>query len=886
MGKRYAIIIIVVLISLLTVLGFFLVRNSRIITDPYKAISPGACIIIETADLKSFLNKLADKKGLTGEISEIQDLKDFNNRLNYLVKKINEPSFTDLLANRTATVAVLIPDNYKISLLLSLAIRENVRLNSIRQILVKSGISNFNEDGKIISIPYKTGNLNDTCFITVEKGLFLLSDSKIVLLQSIEQTNIDDDLRSLPGFTEVYKTSGKDEDKLFIVFGNLKELMIKAFVPEKKYLGEQPGRITSIAGGDMYLDSNGLILNGYTMSCDSPGFLNKFRLIPPHELSSYKILPARTGFFVTFAVSEEFITKNIKLAEVTPSGKLAASLKEFTGDEITKAYVDLPGKSINENTLIIYKLKNAALAKQRFLEQLPDTSDFDLFHPDEQTKIRVYRTPFADLINAFIPGISKINVDSCFAFFDNYLITGSSSSTISSILYDNILNNTLANDLVFNDFMSTQPDKASFCLFLKPSKVSDIVGQTFDTNIVKFVEHNFFSFRKIWSLGFQLTPVNNMFYSSLSVRFKDEIIKEIPSEWKTLLDTTAAIRPFFFINHSTKEKEIFVQDHKNNAYLINAAGRILWKVPLNERINGEVYSIDFYGNRKYQLLFAGKNYLHVIDRNGNYIERFPVKLRSPSTSNLSLFDYDKNGNLRLLIAGEDRKIYVYDKSGSLVKGWTPFTTMGTVSGSIYHFAVSGKDYIVATDEKSIYLLDRKGKIRADIKDPAVKAKGSSVKLISSQNPHLECSAEDGSVVQIFFDGTVKKFKLHEFSPDHIFDMADLDNDGAEEYIFFDKGKLYIYNYDRTEMLTRDFGPDAANLLVLKITDSEEKISLFDKRNNLIYLLTKDGEIMKGFPLVGSSLFSAGKLSQINDFNLIVAGDDRFLINYKTNTDNQ
>ena len=136
------------------------------------------------------------------------------------------------------------------------------------------------------------------------------------------------------------------------------------------------------------------------------------------------------------------------------------------------------------------------------------------------------------------------------------------------------------------------------------------------------------------------------------------------------------LKPFFFTNHTTGAKEIFIQDLKNNTYLINAAGRVIWKVPLNERIIGNIYMIDYFRNGKYQLLFSGKNYLHLLDRNGNYVERYPVKLRSPATNSLAIFDYDNNLNYRLFIAGEDKMIYSYDKTGSVVKGWKPFRTAG------------------------------------------------------------------------------------------------------------------------------------------------------------------------------------------------------------------
>src|SRR5690606_30041639 len=112
--------------------------------------------------------------------------------------------------------------------------------------------------------------------------------------------------------------------------------------------------------------------------------------------------------------------------------------------------------------------------------------------------------------------------------------------------------------------------------------------------------------------------------------------EESKTQWETLLDTTAGIKPFFFTNHITGAKEIFIQDLKNNAYLINSAGRVLWKVPVRERIAGNVFMIDYFRNGKLQLLFAGENYIHLLDRNGNYVERYPVELRSPAANGLAV----------------------------------------------------------------------------------------------------------------------------------------------------------------------------------------------------------------------------------------------------------
>jgi len=65
---------------------------------------------------------------------------------------------------------------------------------------------------------------------------------------------------------------------------------------------------------------------------------------------------------------------------------------------------------------------------------------------------------------------------------------------------------------------------------------------------------------------------------------------------------------------------------------------------------------------------------------------------------------------------------------------------------------------------------------------------------------------------------------------------------------------------------------------------DRKIGVFDNNKKLIYLIDKNGETMNGFPLRGASMFSIGKLSEKSGWHLIVGGTDRFLYNYKIETD--
>jgi hypothetical protein len=140
--------------------------------------------------------------------------------------------------------------------------------------------------------------------------------------------------------------------------------------------------------------------------------------------------------------------------------------------------------------------------------------------------------------------------------------------------------------------------------------------------------------------------------------------------------------------------------------------------------------------------------------------------------------------------------------------------------------------------------------------------------------------------QVSTDGTVKKSTLRSFSGDHTFDFFDIDGDGFGEYLFIDRGILYLYDRNKTETFTRDFGSiDIGGPICFIFSSTDRKIGVFDNIKKLIYLIDKSGSTMDGFPLRGASMFSIGKFSEKSDFHLIVGGDDSFLYNYKLNTGN-
>lgn len=872
-------------------------RNTRnLASDPYGHIPDDLLFFLESENLPGFLNSITDNNGLFAELEKINDFEKHCARIKFLRDFANRNDISGFFENNKTIISFHPSAGGRIIPLISINIPPSVRNKTILKTLKTSGgerLVEIRRDGaKLYGIPYSIMEQTDTLFIAFRSGLLLSSSSSVFLQKVVNNNEPGKNIKDLPGVSRIMGAAGRNEDKLFIIFRNFAEMLKKIETDKSHHVSESLARLAASAEGDIYINENGIILSGYTESVDTSDITFKFKAQQAGEFNSRDVLPSSVVLFETMRIQPQKIFDPSLVKSDDSTRKMAANLMPFMGDEITWAFVDLKQDSEKMSPVVLFELGNRNMAEQLVAQKVVEfaekhglnENDFTIvFQPDDQIKIPVYKTQFRNIASLFCPGyISPFN-DSLIAFIDNFMITGNSYSAICKVLYDNILNKTLANDLIYRDFESTMPSRAGYYFYCKPAEVIDYLSEWFSDDALAFLKENRDHLKKITSIGFQLAASNEMIYNSLSVKFGAEIREESGAEWETLLDTVASVKPFFFTNHNTGTQEIFIQDFKNSAYLINSAGRVLWKITLNERIYGPVYMIDYYGNGKYQLLFAGRNWLHLIDRNGNYVERYPVRLRSTASGPPSLFDYDGNNEYRILIPGDDRLIYAFDKSGNVVKGWKPFMTNGIVKDGLKFFRISGKDYLVAADNANLYFLDRTGNIRLKVKEPVVKARGSEIRLNTGSEPGIVFSAPDGTVNIVSFDGNVRKVDLGRFSIDHLFDFFDVDGDGFGEYLFIDRGKLYLYDHDRSPVFEKDFDTDALEGPISFIFSStDRKIGVFDKRKKLIFLIDKNGNTMDGFPLRGASVFSIGKLSEKSGFHLIVGGDDNFLYNYKLN----
>jgi hypothetical protein len=294
----------------------------------------------------------------------------------------------------------------------------------------------------------------------------------------------------------------------------------------------------------------------------------------------------------------------------------------------------------------------------------------------------------------------------------------SSPDELETIISEISNMNNLDANKIFNSYRTEHLNaEFNYLLYCVPNKNSEKINSLFSIDLKNISE----PFKNLGHYSMQGINVSNGLKVRLHLMHQSENAESTSNTlWACKLDTACNLKPYSFLNHKTNENEISVQDLKNNLYLINAKGKILWKNKINEKIISPIYMVDAFNNHKNQMLFNTKNYLHLIDRNGNYVQGFPYKLQAETKAPLSLFDYKGDGEYRIFISCTNHFIYNYNIMAEEVDGFEPVKTENDIFMPLKYNSISGGDYLTAIDcEGKIYIFGRKGQSKINLKNRCI-----------------------------------------------------------------------------------------------------------------------------------------------------------------------
>lgn len=635
------------------------------------------------------------------------------------------------------------------------------------------------------------------------------------------------------------------------------------------------------------LEGNPLSFSGfeYPMS-DSSRFSTLIKSQSSIEFNVLEMIPERSAAYVLVSYGnpqgyEESLGQSKERKE-----RIEAMNKAFGCDAVERfrslvkrefAYVVADCSSDQEKgAYVICGLQSQSAAELELQKMLPESNGQIL---EDGSSVKVYQMPYDDIAAALFGDLFANCRGNYVCFINNYMVLANSVSDIRSLRSDINLNNTMKASMQHQDFKEKFSTTSSVFAYFSFGRGIEVMKRFFSRQYANDLGQNASAFAGMGACGVQLKRLDEQVYCNVSFANADGAqTAGMETEWETTIGSSLATKPFIVTNHDTGEKEIIIQDKDNKLYLLNSKGQELWHISIDGKIISKIEQVDTYKNGKRQYLFSTSEKIYLVDRLGNNLERFPISLRSKAVAPISVFDYEKNNNYRIAVPCEDRKVYMYDIKGDLLKGWTFDATENIVNSELVHYVLSSEDFIVFHDSYKAYLIARNGSTKM-VFQTKFKYSDNNFYCDSTSSQKFVTTDENGVVRRLFKNGSQDSLKLGDFSARHHFAMKDLDADGRPDYIFTDSTKIFVYAADSRLLFDYDFGA-VASAPTFYSFGCQTKIGITTS-DNKIYLLNSNGTLYEGFPLEGETQFSICELNaNSGHYDLIVGLSRGRLGNYK------
>ncbi len=313
-------------------------------------------------------------------------------------------------------------------------------------------------------------------------------------------------------------------------------------------------------------------------------------------------------------------------------------------------------------------------------------------------------------------GPVALGFEQCFYLLtEDYWIMANRVSTLKRMILDREAENTWNKSVLFNRFLESTVDQANLSYIVNTVRAWPLILNSLSPKWQEYARQYAPTFKTLEHLAVQFSESDKEFYTSLILDYTDKAPKTPQNKpYQTLqrvaLEHTASTRPFLVKNHINQAWEVVIEDDSNYFYLASAEGEILWRDSLPGKIISDVQQIDFFNNGRLQYLFATENAIHLIDRNGDAIEGYPLYMpEEVAVRYFSVFDYDNSKNYRFLVTDSSGKLWMYNKDRENLEGWNPRVMESPLAAAPAHIRIRDKDYILAIQQNgTINLLSRKG----------------------------------------------------------------------------------------------------------------------------------------------------------------------------------
>ncbi|MDH5604904.1 MAG: hypothetical protein OEY51_13230, partial [Cyclobacteriaceae bacterium] len=501
-----------------------------------------------------------------------------------------------------------------------------------------------------------------------------------------------------------------DQGNIFINYQHLSSLLYSFLDPNARDGSTNIASIGKSAFFDLNIDDESIQLSGFSFYASKDEFLGiRSNKVPgPSTLSGY--IPSATAWVKHF-LNEEFIqgdsSSNINFSALMKqlSGEIALVTLEASDNTVPQKLVFMRAEEIEAAREELMNLAKKAAENNR------DTLYYELYSDYTITEINI-----KDFSLSLHQPCGFSSDRTYFTVVNDMIVLGTSLQAVKEFLLDIEEENTWGKSVNKSKFLTTTLEESNVNIYFDFNKTWGLLQNDLHKEWKQYFEEYEDVFRNIDLGALQYSFTDNKFYTNISLTYNPENIvsfrerKRLNADIVTSLSAAAFTKPKVTRNHLTNQREVIIQGTNNILSLISPTGEMIWEKQLGTPVKGDIVQLDYFRNGKLQYFMATDSALHIFDRNGQYLEGYPLKLPF-IVDKSTVLDYDNSKNYRFLLSDIRGNLYMYDTKGVNLEGWQPNILNGKLAITPFHLRVRGKDCIVVVQENGhVNVLSRRGEM--------------------------------------------------------------------------------------------------------------------------------------------------------------------------------
>lgn len=699
---------------------------------------------------------------------------------------------------------------------------------------------------------------SDSAFFFAKAGRLVYSRSENALLQVCHQMDNPQKITDNNDFAQVQSTVGSAvSSHVFVNYSLLEEVLamggtdrradgLTFFVPQLK----------GLAALDMLTKGECLVWNGYSKASDSLSCLKPLKYQRPVRNSIVNVVPFNTKLMLHYGMSDY-----VSFWEEFSDKQKVAGWNQRYGVDIEKQLLscltEVSYCSMGNAVPVMVARVNDPVAVIRFWNKVGTKAGVS-----EVSVVQGYTLNNVN-VKGFVPDVFgsafKEIQKCCYSIVDQYLVVANDFQALRNVVACYRSGRTLDLNESFKAFQNNMLESANLTLFVIGS------GKTAPSK----------------AFSVQLASAKDLVYTCACLKKWEVAEEEGNVAWKVNLDAPLGCSPQFMPSPVANARDVLVFDKDNAMYLIDCNGNLLWKKTFSEAPMGSVVSVDAFSNGQRQFLFNTANYLHLLDRDGNYLSGFPRKLEAEASNGLMATDYNGTSDCRILLCGTNRLVYNYNLKGEEVEGWNRHRADGMVTQPIQYLLADNKDFLVVTDERgAVSILDRQGRVRIPLSSGMNKSQNAGFSENRTNQKGVLLTADvDGKLLYVGMDGGLARTDFGDFSDKHFFLYEDFDANQDKDFIYLDGRSLQVFDRFKKVLYEHEFDAEISSKpFFFDCSRNKRLLCVVSEKARELYMIDKDGKLQASSGLVGDAPFAIGSLHDNNEINL-VTGVGNALFNY-------